>query len=77
MKIEISLKDLILFCLVVALFLFVFTQFTKYEAALALGKRQGQIDLNTQNIRTLDQIIGIHDKKIKQLEGLESEPSKK
>ena len=72
MKIEISLKDLIVFCLMIALFLFVFTQFIKYEKALDLAKRQGQIDLNARNVGTLDQILKSHDDRIKALESEES-----
>lgn len=74
MKIEISLKDLIVFCLIAALFLFVFTQFVKYEKALEIAKRQGQIDLNSTNIGTLDQVIRSIDERVKALENEESGP---
>ena len=74
MKIEISLKDLILFCLVIALFLFVFTQFARFESALALGQRQAQIDLNIKNIGTLDQVLRSVDERVKALESEESGP---
>ena len=74
MKIEISFKDLIIFCLIAALFLFVFTQFAKYEKALDLAKRQGQIDQNSKNVMTLDQAIGNHEERIQKLESGESGP---
>lgn len=74
MKIEISIKDLILFCLVIALFLFVFMRFIELNNALELAKRQGQIDLNTKNLGTLDQVLRSHDGRILALESEESGP---
>ncbi len=74
MKIEISIKDLILFCLVIALFVFVFTKFIKLNNALELAKRQGQIDLNTKNLGTLDQVLRSHDGRIMALESEKSGP---
>jgi len=70
LKIEISLRDLILYVLVVVLFVFVFLKFQVYEMELGLAQRHAQITQNISNIQVLDKNIQDHDKRINQLEGL-------
>jgi len=67
-KIEISLRDLILYVLVLVLFIFVFLKFKAYEMEIGLAQRHGQINQSTQNIQILDKNIQDHDKRITQLE---------
>lgn len=67
-KIEISLRDLILYVLVLILFIFVFLKFETYKMEIGLAQRHGQITQSTQNIQILDKNIQDHDKRIKQLE---------
>ena len=70
LKIEISLRDLILYVLVLVLFIFVFLKFQVYSLEIGLAQRHGQITQSTQNIQILDKHIQDHDKRIKQLEQL-------
>ena len=67
-KIEISLRDLILYVLVLVLFIFVFLKFQVYEMELGLAQRHGQINQSTQNIQVLNQNLQDHEKRITQLE---------
>ena len=67
-KIEISLRDLILYVLVLVLFMFVFLKFKAYEMELGLAQRHGQITQSTQNIQVLNQNLQDHDQRLKRLE---------
>ena len=75
LKIEISLRDLILYVLVLALFIFVFVKFKAYEMELGLAQRHGQITQSTQNIQILDKNIMDLGKRVEQLEQLYSAPA--
>jgi len=70
LKFEISLRDLILYVLILGLFIFVFLKFQVYSLEIGLAQRHGQITQSTQNIQILDKHIQDHDKRIKQLEQL-------
>ncbi len=72
-KIEISLRDLILYVLVLALFIFVFLKFQVYQLEIGLAQRHGQITQATQNIQILDKNSQDHDQRIKRLEQLVKE----
>jgi len=73
LKIEISLRDLILYVLVIALFIFVFLKFQIYEMELGLAQRHAQITQSTQNIQILDQNVKDHENRIKRLEAAAKE----
>ena len=70
LKIEISLRDLILFVLVLALFIFVFLKFQVYHLEIGLAQRHAQITQSTQNIQILDKNIQDHKQRLKRLEQL-------
>lgn len=70
LKIEISLRDLILYVIVIFLLIFVFLKFQVYEMELGLAQRHGQITQSTQNIQILDKNIQEHNKRITALEQL-------
>ncbi len=74
-KIEISLRDLILYVLVLVLFIFVFLKFQVYEMELGLAQRHGQITQSTQNIQILDKNFQDQDQRIKRLEALNKAPT--
>ncbi|MCK5127934.1 MAG: hypothetical protein KAR42_16875 [candidate division Zixibacteria bacterium] len=67
-KIEISLRDLILYGLILALFIFVFLKFQVYQLEIGLVQRHAQITQSTQNIQILDKNIQAHDQRITALE---------
>ncbi len=73
LKIEISLRDLILYVIVIVLFIFVFLKFQVYEMELGLAQRHGQITQSTQNIQILDKNIQEHNKRLIALEQLAKE----
>ena len=75
LKIEISLRDLILYVLVLVLFIFVFLEFRVYKMELGLAQRHGQITQNDQNVQVLNQNLQDHEKRIKQLEALNKPPT--
>lgn len=68
LKIEISLRDLILYVLVIVLFIFVFLKFQVYELEIGLAQRHALITQNDQNVQVLDKNLQDHDKRITQLE---------
>lgn len=68
LKIEISLRDLILYVLVIALFIFVFLKFQVYQLEIDLVQRHTIIDQAQRNIQILDQNVKDHENRIKQLE---------
>lgn len=67
-KIEISLRDLILYVLVIALFVFVFLKFQVYQLEIGLVQRHTMIDQAQRNIQILDQNVKDHENRIKRLE---------
>lgn len=73
MKIEISLKDLILFVLVLVLFIYCFLSFRTYRMELGLAQRHALINQNDQNVQILDKKILDLDKRIRQLEAIPKE----
>ena len=72
-KIEISLRDLILYVLVIALFVFVFLKFQVYQLELGLVQRHTTIEQSQRNIQILDQNVKDHENRIKRLEQLNKE----
>lgn len=72
-KIEISLRDLILYVIVIVLFIFVFLKFQVYEMELGLAQRHGQITQNDKNVQVLNQNLQDHDKRLTRLEQLAKE----
>lgn len=74
-KIEISLRDLILYVLVIALFVFVFLKFQVYQLELGLVQRHTTIEQSQRNIQILDQNVKDHENRIKRLEALNKAPT--
>ena len=74
-KIEISLRDLILYVLVLALCIFVFLEFRVYKMELGLAQRHGQITQSTQNIQILDKNIMDLGKRVETLEQIYTAPT--
>ena len=72
-KIEISLRDLILYVLVIVLFVFCFLKFRAYEMELGLAQRHSLIEQNAKNIQIFDQNVQDHEKRIKRLEAISKE----
>ncbi len=70
MKIEISLKDLILFVLVLVLFIYCFLSFKTYKMEIGLAQRHALIQQNDANVQILDKNIKDHNQRIKKLEAL-------
>ncbi len=70
LKIEISLRDLILYVLVIGLCIFVFLKFQVYEMELGLAQRHGQISQNDKNVQVLNQNLQDHERRIMALEQL-------
>lgn len=68
LKIEISLRDLILYVLLIALFIFCFLKFQVIQLEVGLALRHSQIEQNNRNVQLLNQNIQDHDKRIKRLE---------
>jgi len=73
LKFEISLRDLILYVLLIALFIFCFLKFQVYEMELGLIQRHGLITQSDQNIQVLNQNLQDHNKRITQLETMAKE----
>lgn len=72
-KIEISLRDLILYVLVISLFIFVFLKFRIYEMEIGVAQRHTMIEQNSRNVQVLNQNVQDHEKRIKRLEQLAKE----
>lgn len=70
MKIEISLKDFILFVLVLVLFIYCFMSFRTYKMEIGLAQRHALIQQNDQNVQILDKNVRDHDARLKKLEAL-------
>ena len=56
-KIEITIKDLIIFALLIGIIFFVTIKFIQYEAALNQVKLVNQVNANTQNIQQIATIL--------------------
>jgi len=57
MKIEITIKDLIIFALLIGIIFFVTIKFVQYEAMLNQVNLVNQINTNTQNIQQIAMTI--------------------
>ena len=57
MKTEITIKDLIIFALLIGIIFFVTIKFIQYEAALNQVKLVNQVNANTQNIQQIATIL--------------------
>ena len=72
-KIEISLRDLILYVLVIALFVFVFLKFQIYQVELGMAQRHATIEQSQRNIQIINNDVQDHEKRIKRLEAVSKE----
>lgn len=75
LKIEISLRDLILYVIVIVLFIWGFLKFQTYELEIGLAQRHGLISQNDQNVQILDKKIIELERRIIQLEALNKAPT--
>jgi len=57
MKIEITIKDLIIFALLIGIIFFMTVKFIQYEAVLSQVKLVNQVNTNTQNIQQIAMTI--------------------
>lgn len=57
MKIEITIKDLIIFALFIGIIFFVTIKFIQYEAMLNQVNLVNQVSINTQNIQQIANIL--------------------
>ena len=73
LKIEISLRDLILYVSLIALFIFCFLKFQVHQLELGLIQRHTAIDQNMRNIQIFDQNVKDHEIRIKRLETMAKE----
>ena len=55
--IEITIKDLIIFALLIGIIFFVTIKFVQYEAMLEQAKLVNQVNANTQNIQQIANIL--------------------
>jgi len=56
-KIEITIKDLIIFALLIGIIFFVTIKFIQYEAVLKQVNLVNQVTVNTQNIQQIANIL--------------------